>query len=424
MENCLIEEIKEKGCIVPNDELTYENNKLYLEIKFNNIIKNPYICKKIVDVIKTKICNLNFDYILSFNMNCVPFASVLSSVLNKPMLIMNNDHSIMGDYNEDDKILVLKDIVFSYSDLVRSVNIIDEKKILISHFISIFNYEFTNSIDFIQLDNTSFSFEKDYEPILIVSNFINLPVLNKIKDNIKPTDLTRKIINIIEKKKTCIIYKSHLFDKTDILDEINKYGNHILGFYFQAEGIADFDTSFIDELKEISKKMDFILIVDKKFDDHYNAVFNQYSNSLYNYPKWIDVISTFGNKNSIDALNRCNANILLLRSNKHNLNHCIEDNCSNTNYDCLQLSYIKYNNVLNLYNFEMIEDNVLEEYIIDKIKNDYNLTVVDSLKFDNIQEEHFYNFILKLKDLMWKCQIKISVEDIKNKNKNNCLISK
>lgn len=400
----LIEELKDKECLIPNEELKYEDNNLYLEIKFNKIIKNPQICKKIVNLLKNKINNINFDFILSFNMNCVSFASILSSIFDKPMLLLNSDDTIMGEYDENDKIVVIKDMIFSKIELTKNVNSLNQKGFRVSHFISIFDYELFEENPDVFLENNYFSTDSDYETLLPISSFLSIPILNKIK-KINHSHFLQKINNIIERKKTKIIYKTNSFNKNQIITEMQRIGHYIVGFILQVEGIPDFDINFLQRIKVLSEKMNFVLIVDKKFNDCYESTHNQYINSLYRYSEWTDMITSFPNISSIQALNDCSAQIFLLSNGNTKINFD-ESYLKN-----IPFSYIKHEKCLNAEYFKLVEEDRLEEYMIEIIKNDINLLVLDANIFSSFLPSQFEKIILKLRDIFWKCQIKVELDE-------------
>lgn len=407
MENLLIEEIKNKDCIISDSEIEYNNKKLFLEIKFNKIIKNPSISKKIVELIKNKINNIKFDYILSYNMNCIPIASVLASLLDKSMIFINpEDNSIYEDFEENETVLVIKDIIYSKIDLINNINTITEKNIPICHFLSVFDYEIFEENPFTKLNNDNINLKTDYDNLLPISSFISIPILNKIDDSLEKDEFMEKVNGIIEKKKTSIFYRSYNFTKSGLINEMQRFGNYILGFYFQVEGIEDFDINFLQRIKVLSVKLNFLLIVDKKFNDQYESVFHQYNNSLYRYSEWVDAVSVTLNKNAIKALNDSNAKLLLLQANNESQNLSYDD--SNVIFSLVE----NKKKWLNILNFNLIEDDLIEDFLLEKIKNDYNILLLDAYKMNTLLPSQLEDMIIKLREIFWKCQIKIELEHL------------
>lgn len=417
--NKVIEDIKNRDCISLKDDIEYNSEKIYLQLNFNKIIRNPALCKEIVNLITDKIQNIDFDAILSYNMISAPFVTMLSSHLNKSILIMDSN-SIIGDIENDDKILVIKDINYSKIDLINTVNNLTDtinklpkNNISLVHCISIIDYDINESNNIITLNNKSFIIESDYESIFSVSNFIsfiNTPILNKIDKLTSKSNTLQNIKNIIENKKTILVYKSNEFTKSNIMSEMQRFGHYILAFYFQAEGIRNFDEQFLRKIKNLSEKMSFILICDKRFDNSYSSVTRQYMNSLYRYSEWADIISCIYNKNSIKAIHECSGNILLLnnKAKENNIEHLKEY------MENILISFIPNEKTLNIKLFDFIEERFIEKTILEEIRNDTNLILVDPSKFHNLSSESIQAFIIQLKDLSWKCQMEIGLEKKKS----------
>jgi len=81
-----------------------------------------------------------------------------------------------------------------------------------------------------------------------------------------------KIRNISDTKKSKIILSADLTNKNKLLELLDQVGPYIMGVKMHADIITDIDETFIDDLVELKKKHNFIIIEDRKFADIGNIV--------------------------------------------------------------------------------------------------------------------------------------------------------
>ena len=70
--NKVIEDIKNRDCISLKDDIEYNSEKIYLQLNFNKIIRNPALCKEIVNLITDKIQNIDCSKIDNFIVKIEP----------------------------------------------------------------------------------------------------------------------------------------------------------------------------------------------------------------------------------------------------------------------------------------------------------------------------------------------------------------
>ena len=93
-----------------------KTSPIYIDLK--NVISYPYILNTIVEIIYNKIKLLDYTHIMGIPYGGIPFASVLSSRYNIPMLMMRKETKkhglkklIEGEYTPYSKLIIIMEAI-------------------------------------------------------------------------------------------------------------------------------------------------------------------------------------------------------------------------------------------------------------------------------------------------------------------------
>lgn len=102
----------------------------------------------------------------------------------------------------------------------------------------------------------------------------------------------RKLFTIMATKKTNLCLSVDLTTSTEILDLIEKVGEHVCLVKTHVDIIEDFSNSFISQLQQLAKKFNFLILEDRKYADIGHTVSLQYSQGLYKVSDWADCVTS------------------------------------------------------------------------------------------------------------------------------------
>ncbi|KAI8458840.1 humps family-domain-containing protein [Phakopsora pachyrhizi] len=104
-----------------------------------------------------------------------------------------------------------------------------------------------------------------------------------------PNELTRKILNLIEKKKSNLCISIDVTEKKKLIEIIEIVGQHVCMIKTHIDIIEDFDWDLVERLIELSERYNFMIFEDRKFADIGNTVKYQYSSGIYRIVEWSDL---------------------------------------------------------------------------------------------------------------------------------------
>lgn len=140
----------------------------------------------------------------------------------------------------------------------------------------------------------------------------------------------RKLLDIIDKKKTRLIWSADLPSTEQILEGANKLGPYICAIKIHCDAIDNFNQDFTKALKLMSQEMDFMIIEDRKFADIGTIANRQLHKGLYKLSSWVDFVTvhTIVGEGTIEGL-KCKSVGLLLIGQLSSKSNLIDENYTN-----------------------------------------------------------------------------------------------
>ena len=274
-------------------EFTLKSGKqssYYLDLR--TIISYPKLLEDISTIILDKIPS-NIQRVCGVPYAALPIATAVSLQTNIPQIIKRKEAKgygtkklIEGEFNPNDEILILEDVITSGISLIETITELESEGLRIGKIITLVDRE-EGGMDKIK------SMGYDIESILTITELMDF-----LKKDIKITFPTthnhpkgQRLLDISWRKKSNIIASIDLTKSDEILTLLDNIGYQICAVKIHVDIIEDFDWGFIERLLSISRDKDFMIIEDRKFADIGNTQIMQISGGIYRISKWADFIT-------------------------------------------------------------------------------------------------------------------------------------
>ena len=177
-----------------------------------------------------------------------------------------NKNLIEGEYIGK-KCILIEDVVTTGSSLLETIADIENEGLIVDLVIS-----------FIDRRNSKTNiFGKEYKYILDLDDIL-LCNYNRYR-----------LLKIVQEKGSNICFSADITDKSELLKMIQKVGPHVCTIKIHSDIIKNFDDIFIQNLLNLSKKYNFLIIEDRKLADIGNTMVNQLENL-----GWADMVTIHG----------------------------------------------------------------------------------------------------------------------------------
>ncbi|WP_317168653.1 orotate phosphoribosyltransferase [Blattabacterium cuenoti] len=304
-------------------------------IDFRPIASKPNLLIKLSDLLLHTISYYNFELICGVPYAALPIATTLSIRYNIPLIIKRKENKgygtqkmIEGIYKKGQNCLLIEDVITSGESLLNTAEGLKKEGLVIQNILSILDRE-QGGIENITNKgfkiNTLFKIGEvinilDKQKLFKQQEIYYINKFLKQKTNIKfkkrrlsyeekqqniSHPIGKKLIDITIKKKTNLIFSADLIYSNQILNFAHLIGDLICVLKLHVDIIRDFSYSFIQKLKQISIKKNFLIFEDKKLCDVAYTNYLQLHHGIHRISSWADIVSThvIAGEDSINNLN-------------------------------------------------------------------------------------------------------------------------
>lgn len=264
-----------------------KQSSYYLDLR--TIISYPKLLGDISTIILDKIPT-TIQRVCGVPYAALPIATAVSLQTNIPQIIKRKEAKgygtkklIEGEFNTNDEILLLEDVITSGISLIETITELENEGLKIGKIITLVDRE-EGGMDKIK------SMGYDIESILTITELLSY-TNKKTFPTTHNHPSGQRLLDIARKKKSNIIASIDLTKSNDILKLLDNIGHQICAVKLHVDIIEDFTKDFIVELKELAYWNEFMVIEDRKFADIGNTQLMQISGGIYRISDWADFIT-------------------------------------------------------------------------------------------------------------------------------------
>ncbi|UJR33907.1 hypothetical protein I4U23_021326 [Adineta vaga] len=292
---------------------------IYIDLRV--IISYPDILRSIAVHINEVIqrANITCDSICGVPYTALPIASIICVDYKRPMLIRRKEKKdygtkklIEGKFQSNDRCLIIEDIVTSGSSVAETAEVLRTEGLQVTDAIVFFDREQNGENNLrdknirlfrvltvtdvlkhlVKNGRITEEISKDVQ-VFIRENQIQLSSLkpNIVEVRGSPIPIRQRFQSIMKEKKTNLCLSADLTSLDEIIELSKQIGSNICMLKIHCDILDDFSMDKILQLKDISRKLNFLLLEDRKFADIGNTVKLQYTKGLFQVAQWADLVT-------------------------------------------------------------------------------------------------------------------------------------
>ncbi|KAK3908709.1 Uridine 5'-monophosphate synthase [Frankliniella fusca] len=119
--------------------------------------------------------------------------------------------------------------------------------------------------------------------------------------------MSAKILRLVASKRTTLCVAADLSNTDKVLELANAVGPYICIFKTHVDALEDFSKKFVQELQQLAKVHNFLIMEDRKFGDIGHTASLQYGAGCFNIADWADLVTVHAipGPGIIDGLINC-----------------------------------------------------------------------------------------------------------------------
>lgn len=273
--------------------------------------------------------NLTYDQLCGVPYTALPIATLMSVGESKPMLIRRKEAKsygtkklIEGKFSAGESCLIVEDIITSGSSILETVADLRAVGIAVTDAVVVVDREqgaVANTATKQVRTHALFTLSQllgvlrdagkiDQSIVESVSQYIRdsqvpaavekpLPPMNRLtatyeaRAAVATNAVARRLFTVMATKRTNLCVAADLRSTQAILDMADAIGPHICVLKTHVDIVDDFRPEFVQALKQLATKHNFLLMEDRKFADIGNTVALQYGAGPFRIVEWADLVT-------------------------------------------------------------------------------------------------------------------------------------
>ena len=295
----ILKYIIEKGLVKISEKPIFklksgEMSNIYVDMR--NISSYPNLINLISNKIARTVDPNDFDVICGVPYGAIPIASFISIILQKPLIIIRKEPKahglgkmVEGDYKKGSRCLLIEDVITTGTSLMSTINTLEVNDLTISN-IKVVLQRDERGMNLLRGMGYEISSYMEIKHVIDYKN-INYDVgINKVIKNLKLFPKVNRYRQIIKNKgKICLAADISNWEKLfNLLEQVHPYISMVK---MHIDMMEEFDIKYINRLKEMSLKHEFMIWEDRKFNDIGNTFKHQLYGGIYKINMWADFIS-------------------------------------------------------------------------------------------------------------------------------------
>ncbi|XP_064634806.1 uridine 5'-monophosphate synthase-like [Lineus longissimus] len=259
----------------------------------------------------------------------LPLATCIATAHNIPMLIRRKEAKdygtkkmIEGKFKEGETCLIVEDVVTSGSSVAETVELLRPAGIVVRDAVVLLNREQggTAKLKAMGVKLHSVCTLSKVLEILEKSGKLDADMVKRVKQFIKdnqftvppavpskPADIAslsygeraklcknpvaRRVFEVMEMKRSNLALSVDVTSADQLLKLADSTGPYICVLKTHIDILEDFTMAFVEKLKALAQKHNFVIFEDRKFADIGNTVKEQYGKGIYRIAEWADIIN-------------------------------------------------------------------------------------------------------------------------------------
>lgn len=316
---------------------------VYIDLR--RVVSYPALLHTISQALWQMVQGRDFDFLCGVPYAALSFASGMSLLGNKPMVIKRKERKsygakrmVEGVYEAGQTCIVVEDIVTSGMSLIDTIEDLEKEGLVVQHTVAIVDRGQGGSQILAQ---HGYSFAALFSmgellDILLEQNridqqthddtlaFLSQTVYQKLPDAsaVLPTDapkpklryeervslahnaVSRRLLKVMVEKQSNLAVSADVNSFEELLLLAEQVGPHICLLKTHIDNLPDFKRGFIEQLREIANRHRFLLFEDRKFADIGHIVRQQFTSPVFGISEWADMVTVHvvAGASSIEAL--------------------------------------------------------------------------------------------------------------------------
>ncbi|MDC7126311.1 MAG: orotidine-5'-phosphate decarboxylase [Spirochaetales bacterium] len=287
----------------------------YLDLR--KVISYPKLHSLMCSMLSDYAAGLDFDCVLGIPYTALPSASIIAETLKKPLFMLRKEvktygagGKLVGDPDKKGKCLIVDDLVttggskFETADELTSLGfgvkdilvVVDRSADAVNELSSrgLVLHSLVSLEEIVQYLNKTGCLD-DAKVEEIKSFTKTLPEKEKAlktDNDVESNKFTNKLLDVIKRKKSNLILSLDTEDPDEFFDILEKTSKSIVMVKTHVDIIRNFTPDFLDRLKKLAEKGDFLIFEDRKFADIGNTVKHQFYGGVYRIAEWADCVTS------------------------------------------------------------------------------------------------------------------------------------
>ncbi|OZC08826.1 hypothetical protein X798_04151 [Onchocerca flexuosa] len=302
-----------------------QNTPIYIDLRL--LFTSPKVLRLTTDYMCALIAakNLKYDYIVGVPYAALPFSTIIADRLEKPMLLRRKEVKsygtkkiIEGNYEAGKRALIIEDVVTSGGSILETVFSLRSEGLICNEAVCVLDRE-QGGPEYLQTDGITLYSVLGMNKILDFLIDVGTITTKKKEDilyqltlpppltakKIQYSDdwslasrkgstsnsLNKRLLEIMNKKKTCLCLAIDITKSEEIIQIIEKTGGYVCAVKLHADVIEDFSDAFVQKLTSMANDLDFIVFEDRKLADTGYTTKLQLTKGPFKIASWAQVVS-------------------------------------------------------------------------------------------------------------------------------------
>ncbi|MFV0237034.1 MAG: orotidine-5'-phosphate decarboxylase [Flavobacteriales bacterium] len=303
-------------------------------VDLRSIASRPDLLKHLSHLMIDATQEDDYKVICGVPYSALPMATAMSLSYDIPLIVKRKENKgygtkklIEGVYEKGDRTLLVEDVITSGKSLIETIEEVENEGLVVDSMVVVIDRQqggsnllrskgyklhtlFTIEEALHILDKHGRIGQETVDAVLKfvnnnqdVTNYVTKRKTYEEKLQHIQHPKAHELVKIALKKKSNLICAADLSSGKEILALAEKIGSQICALKLHVDVYEDFSTDFINHLKKLSQKYEFLIFEDRKFADIGNTQKLQFEKGIHKIANWADLITThiIAGEKSLDA---------------------------------------------------------------------------------------------------------------------------